>query len=322
MSSPAIDQALSALRAILLPRVGRRATQVVLQNMVRLIESPGSTEAMVLGAIGQAKEAFARRPPEGSPLDLARTIAQVEIAPRKLSHLSWRLDRGAPILGLEEAEAQAIGTHADALLPAFGPEDAEHCASLALANILGFGRQLILGECWNRNDPTPRLFLAEEAEAYLGQENSAPVACWRDQGVILAVGDRLAQNLAERWAPFAFVYRGRDGTLLELHQVADLKRFFARWAPPITAATLGGILWAALLPFPLRSTVVLADRGLVERWVPVESQLEDERLAGRAASALLGLPSPSPVETLESLELRIEPAGATVIYRPGELTVR
>ena len=76
------------------------------------------------------------------------------------------------------------------------------------------------------------------------------------------------------------------------------------------------------LPFPLRSTVVLADRGLVERWVPVESQLEDERLAGRAASALLGLPSPSPVETLESLELRIEPAGATVIYRPGELTVR
>jgi hypothetical protein len=322
MSSPAVDQALSALRGVLLPRVGRRATQVILQNMVRLVESPGSTEAMVLGAIAQAKEAFARRPPEGSPLDLPRTIAQVEVAPRKLSHLSWRLDRGAPLLGLEDVEAQAIGTHADALLPAFGPEDAEHCASLALANILGFGRQLILGECWNRNDPTPRLLLAEEAAPYLSQENSAPVALWRDRGVILAVGDRLPQSLAERWAPFAFVYRGRDGTLLELHQVADLKRFFALWAPPITAATLGGILWAALLPFPLRSTVALTDRGLVDRWVSEESRLEDERLAGRAASALLGLPSPTPLQALECLELHIEPAGATVVYRPGELTVR
>lgn len=322
MSRAAIDHGLGELKALLLPRLGRRATLQVAQNLTRMLEQPGLGVDLVLQTIAQTRQAFASRPPEASPLDRPRTIAQVEASPRKLSHLDWRLDRAAPLRGLETAEAEAIGTHADALIPAFGAEDAEHCASLALANVLGFGRQLILGECWSRNDPTPRLLLAEAAAPYVGQEDAAPVALLRDQGVVLAVGHALPSGLARRWVPHTFIYRGRDGVLLDLGQVADTKRFLAHWAPKVRPETLGGILWAALAPFPFDSTVVLAEPGLVGSWVKAEARLEDERAQGHAASGLLGLGPEAPPEEREELSFRVEPAGAEVRYRPGELSVR
>ncbi|HEY4222212.1 MAG TPA: hypothetical protein VGO62_12740 [Myxococcota bacterium] len=306
-----VDEAVLRLIRVLEPRVGKRMTGVVVQNLVRLAES-GATPMQVLSATHQHLDAYARIPESGTPFPLGVAKAIADLGCLKLPFHNGRRGRahGMASLAMSDVEAAAIAQHADALLPSYGADDADFAVRVAYKNAHHYRLHLVVGRTYNRNDGAPTELLADAWRAQGAR--GTPVALVPDDvgpaGVIYALGDAPSTTLSERTRSAGFVFEPHRGDPLSLDDVAGLQRFFAQHPLPVTPQTLAWLVHLVRLAFPLDTVDV--DDGLTVLWEPLEE------LALTAASELLGLRAPPP-ETRDTVVIR---AGSTTVsYGAGEL---
>lgn len=311
-----LDRALSRLQAVLLPRVGKRATQQVVGNFLRSIEVGGSAAtASLLQSIAQTIDAYARIPESGTPfpLDIAKAIGDAGCP--TLANLSWRVRwnwKDGHALEMSDATARGVAQHADALLPAYGDDDAELAVRVAWRCSHQYLLHLVVGQCFNRNvpDATDMLFAAWERHGR--PDHCAPIgvvpAAVGAPGVVYAVGDATPELLV-RFRARGFVFSPDQGDNIALDDVDGLQRFFSRVPLDITPRTLAWI--CHLVRMATQAPLALDDDRLLDEW---ESQ--EESPPSNAASVLLGIPAP-PVDTRDHVVIRAGDRRLT--YRKGEL---
>lgn len=306
-----VDGALRRLEEVLRPRVGRRATALVLKNLVGLRES-GLDDAGLLGVVHQTLDAYARVPESGTPFPLGIAKAIGDLGCLKLPVLSTRMHPGGQHgLGLLDTEARAVAQHADALLPAYGEDDADFAVRVAWRSAHHHRLHLVVGRTFPRHDnaPTELLHEAWRRQGARGIPVAVVPGDFGCPGVLYASGPPPSAHVLERTRVDGFFFQPHAGDPISLDDVPGLQRFFARVPLPISPRTLAWIVHLVRLAFPAR-LVEVEDR-LNVAW---EDREETPPLT---ASLLLGVPPP-PVE--ERARLRLRTGDVELVYAPGELS--
>lgn len=324
-----LDEALSRLERVLNPRLGRGMARTVLQNLLKMKETPGVPASAILQAIHANIDAFARQPITRSPFSLPLSKAILEVAPRKLSFLLSRMSAAEPLSGLSAVEIEALAAHADALATSFA-DDPEHAVRVAYFCAFTFRHHLIFGEAWNRNRAEPvalleRSFQELPFEPQPGDELWVPISALRGRGLILAFGPTTSASLNERWIRRGLLYvpSAKGQRSLRLDQIPDLIEFFALIRPKITAESIAVLTQLMAAPFSPETTGRFPDAALAEELARAETEIEDRRAEVTGAerpSALLGVDRrPEPTE-LEALEVYLDPPGIWARYEPPRLS--
>lgn len=313
-----VDEARDSVARALAGRVAPSMIRLILENLDRLRGHPGVTPEAIIQSLEAVRVQYLNLPPTIAPFPLAVCKAIHEAAPWKLGQLHWRVRWNLPARGLGENEVKAIGAHAEAL--AGGPNDARFAAGAAYLNAFTYAHSLVLGEVFNRNNPSPVFDLESAARAQESVLPGVPVCLVRGTGVVWAVGPRPAPDLRERWVPEGFVFVPRRGPSLRLHELDGLREFLRAAKIPVVPESLSVLVHLLLAPFPWESRVKI-DPELLARWEPLEAEIADRSSGREEAAKLLGLERKGS-EFRDELEVRLEPSGTTLVYRPPELEVR
>jgi hypothetical protein len=282
----------------------------------------------VLQAVNAQLDAFGRMPPSAAPFGLGISKAILEAAIRKLPILAHRVSYGRPVRGMDQNDVEALAAHADALVPAFGPDDPEFAIGVAYLNAFTYAHHLVLGEAHSRNHPEPVFALAEAAEAQ-GLSRSedtdrcfVPLTLVRGAGVIYGVGALPSSDLTQRWTPREWMYvpfgRARS---LRLDQLDDLRTFFEIHPLDLGPTTLAGVIHLLLASFPFGARIQLLEPDLLDRFVQLEAGSEQAPRAAQLPSALLGVDRTPHAPQLAEIAIRVEPPGVEVRYRRGTIEV-
>lgn len=324
-----LDEALGRLERILSPRLGRGMARTVLQNLLKMQETPGVSTLAMLQAVHANIDAFARQPITRSPFSLPVSKAILEVAPRKLSFLLSRMSAGEPLSGLTAVEVEALAAHADALATAFA-DDPEHAVRVAYFCAFTYRHHLIFGEAWNRNRAEPvtlldRAFQELPFETQRGDELWVPISVLRGRGLILAFGSSTSASLNERWRRQGLLYvpSAKGARSLRLDQIPDLIEFFALLRPKITAESVAGLTQLMAAPFSPETTGRFPDAALAEELARAETEIEDRRAEVTGAerpTALLGVDRRPETTELEALEVYFDPPGIWARYEPPRLS--
>lgn len=309
-----IDEALGRLEAVALPRLGRRATAQVLKGMTSMLEMRHVLLESVLQSIHATLDAYARIPESGTPFPLGVAKAIGDLGCLRLSMLNWRMHGGQPPPPLEmlDVEARGVAQHADLLLNAYGPEDAEFAVRVAWKHSHHHRLNLVVGRCTNRNDPSPTTILDEawRAQGARGIPLAAVPAELPSPGVIYALGPPPSENVLERTKHTGFVFEPDHGDPTSLDDIRGVQRFLAKNPLPITPQSLAWLVH--LLRFACPGKLIDVDHRLTVQWEALE---EGEQPS--AASLLMGI-RPPPPETREKVTIKV--GDDVLTYVKGELS--
>lgn len=312
-----VDDAMEGLVRTLETRITPSMRGLILENLYRLQAADGVTPEAVLTTIDAYAGQFRSMPHSIAPFPLAVCKAIHEAAAWKLGHLNNRIRSERPARGLNKIDEMAVVEHAKAL--SFGPGDPRFAVGAAYLNAFTYGHSFVLGEVFNRNVSTPVFALHGTARTQKSLLPGVPVCLVGRTAVVWAVGPRPTPEITQRWVPEGYVYVPREGPSIHLHETEGLRAFLRVAKIPITPKTLSVLIHLLLAPFPWDTRVTSKEEILTD-WEPWENRLADQRSEGSQAAKLLGI-SDEAIPFKQKLEIRLEPVGKTLIYRPPELEV-
>lgn len=322
-SDATIDDALAALLALATTRMGQRAARQMVGSLATL-KSSGTPELYVRQAVEQTRASLSAMPSPASPFSLPIAHAIACVGCPNLDAYADRVVR-ADAIGVPAVEVAGVATHADALVPSFGEEDALFCAQIAWQNHHHFRQRLIVGRAHNRNDaaPSARLFAAWQRQGGHDVPVGVVDADVGTAGVVVALGAAPSADVHVPFVAEAFLFRADDGSDVDLSSLRGLQSFLARVPLPVAPHTLAWLVHLVRMAVGGGRVFVSAvddddrnndDDDLVAAW----RNREEDALTAPVASALLGR---GPPRAAWPTQIALRVGDVRLRYAQGELSI-